>query len=381
MFFPENRQTSETVLIGLSIVALAGCSKSLTTRPDSGQDAGGSDSGQGTDGGILVIAGTGGLTGKGGAGTGGAAGFGGMMGLGGGMGTGGATGAATGGSTGGTSGRGTGGATGMGGGAGAGVLFQPLVDSFCKAAKTCCAGEFPTSGLTNCEADFPSQLSTYAFVDKGTVTVDQVKLAACIAAYEEAATTCTISKVYLACTNTGIFDGTLPAGESCGDNSSSSNRYSGAVECKKTGGSAACLWTSSQDATGVCVELPHGKEGDECMSSCAIGENCTSSIIGGSVPLTPICFEEDGLYCAYRLDPAVCKPIRQLEQACTSDTNACGTGFFCDWTTNTCQVEKKLGESCKNSACPSHLKCDGTTCVELPFASEYVCKGRPPAPY
>jgi hypothetical protein len=114
--------------------------------------------------------------------------------------------------------------------------------------------------------------------------------------------------------------------------------------------------------------------------TCSKTDSCTVDVFGGP-SLTPTCFETDGLYCATILDPPVCKPIRQLDQACTSDRNACGTGSYCDWTTNTCQLAKKLGESCKNATCPDNLMCDGTKCVELPFASDYLCKGTPPAPY
>ena len=104
-------------------------------------------------------------------------------------------------------------------------------------------------------------------------------------------------------------------------------------------------------------------------------------ILGGTPPFPATCFETDGLYCAFAKSPVVCRPIRAIDSACTSDQNACGSGNYCDWTTNTCQVAMKLGEPCADAACVSGLMCGtGLKCVEVPFADEYLCKGTPPAP-
>jgi hypothetical protein len=314
--------------------------------------------------------GTGGLTGKGGsAGTaaGGMTSTGGKTGTGGRIGTGGSSG--TGGKTGGTSGNG-----GTGGGAAA-ALLQPLGNAFCTAAKSCCGlGSYPTAALADCESKFLSRFQFYPMVDKGTVTVDQSALAACLAAYNKAATACTVTPLYTACK--GVFVGTKAEKQPCG-----SGNQLGSLECKLAGGSAACFWENSSTdpaVTGVCINITHGKDGDECSTSCAKNETCISDIFGGTASNPATCFEEDGLYCAWSKKPVVCRPIRQIDQACTSDQNACGSGNYCDWTTNTCQVIKKLGESCEDASCTNDLMC-GTNlkCIEQPFASEFVCQGTP----
>jgi hypothetical protein len=214
-------------------------------------------------------------------------------------------------------------------------------------------------------------------VDKGTVIVDQNALAACVAAYNTAATTCTITAVNAACK--GIFTGTQAEGQPCGG----ATRF-GAYECKPVNGSATCYWQQSgSDATstGVCIGIPRGKSGDECSETCLKNESCIVDMIGGSAPFPVTCFEEDGLYCSVATNPAVCKPILHLGDACVWDPNSCGSGNYCGWLSNTCQVTSKLGESCTNAYCAADLACGGgDKCVELSFASDSICKGTPSVP-
>jgi hypothetical protein len=426
LFFHGRRQMREATATGTMIfiaAVLSGCGNSGIKTPqtdaslgghggglgDGGQGSGGvsetggtvasggtiggsgGTTGQGTGGATAAggATGTGGLAGKdGGAGmgaggatkNGGATGSGGVTGKGGTAGTaaGGATstgGKATGGSTG--SGGGTGGIGGTGGGTGA-TLVQPLTTAFCAAAKSCCGREsYPAADLADCESKFLSRFRNYPLVGKGTVTIDETKLAACIAAYNTAATACTISPIYSACSD--VFVGKQTEGQACG-----SGDVFGSLECKKVDGSAVCYWGetgSDPSITGLCTTIPHGKSGDECEGTCATGDSCMMDILGGTPPFPATCFETDGLYCARAKTPAVCKPIRAIDSACTSDTNACGTGNYCDWTTNTCQVAMKLGEPCADASCVSGLMCGkDLKCIEPPFADEYICKGTPPAP-
>jgi hypothetical protein len=336
---------------------------------------GGGETGQGT-GGVTAtggLAGTGGLTGRGGtAGTaaGGATSTGGKTGTGGSTGTGGLTGGAGGNG-------GIGGIGGTGGGTGA-IIFQPLLNAFCTAAKNCCGREsYPAANLADCESKFLSRFQYYPLADKGTVITDQNALAVCVAAYNTAATTCTITAVRAACK--GVFVGIQAEGQPCGGES----RF-GAFECKPVNGSATCYrGQNGSDPTniGVCISMPRGKNGDACSMTCLKNESCIVDMIGGAPPLPVTCFEEDGLYCSMTTNPTVCKPILPLDEACTWDMNSCGNGNYCGWKTNTCQVASKLGESCMDTACVNELIC-GTNnrCVEWPFASESICKGIPSVP-
>ena len=317
--------------------------------------------------------GTGGLTGGGGTagtGAGGATSTGGAPRTGGATGTGGLTGGAGGGG-------GTGGMGGTGGGTGA-VMFQPLVNAFCTAAKNCCGREsYPAADLADCESKFLSQLPNFPLVDKGTVIIDQNALAACVAAYNTAATACTITAVNAACK--GVFVGTQAEGQPCGG----ASRF-GAVECKPVNGSATCYLQhngSDDTNTGVCTSIPRGKTGDACSMTCLMNETCIVDMMGGAPPFPVTCFEEDGLYCSVAANPTVCKPILHIGDACTWDTFSCGSGNYCGWTTNACQVAGKTGESCLTGGCADDLMC-GTNdrCVEQSFASESICKGTPSVP-
>jgi hypothetical protein len=209
----------------------------------------------------------------------------------------------------------------------------------------------------------------------GTVTVDQNALAACVAAYNTAAGTCTIAAVNAACK--GVFSGTQTEGQPCGG----TTRF-GAYECKPVNGTATChRQQSGSDAPGECMGIPRGKVGDACSTTCLKDERCIVDMIGESAPFPVPCFEEDGLYCSIAANPAICKPILHLGDACTWDMNPCGRGNFCGWQSDTCQVASKLGESCVNAYCAEELLCDSSErCVELPFASESICKGTPSVP-
>jgi hypothetical protein len=415
--------TATTVFLAL---VLSGCGSSSlkAPKPDAGLDAPGA--GQGADGAMATggttsavgvggatgtggamgtggAIGTGGLTGQGGIGTGGATSVGGATGTGGatgkgGAGTGGATrnggatgtggsstavggATATGGKTGGATG--TGGLTGgTGGGGGTGgstsaAMFQPLSTAFCTAAKNCCGRDsYPAVDIADCESKFFSRMDSFPLVDKGTVTVDQNALAACVAAYNTAATTCTITSVKAACK--GVLTGAQAEGKPCGGSSDF-----GAYECKPINGSASCNKPrSGSDPTniGVCMSIPHGKNGDECSTSCLKGDACIVDMIGVA-PFPVICYEEDGVYCSMASNPPICKPFLKIHDPCTWDWSSCGSGNYCGWTSNTCEVASKLGESCMNAGCADGLWCGtNSRCVEAPFASETICKGTPSVP-
>lgn len=340
-------------------------------------------------GGLLA---TGGTTSKGGQtmggviGTGGRTATGGITSKGGQTGTGGviSTGGRT--ATGGTAGIATGGAMGVDGGidggldggtSAAALALQPLAKAFCAAARTCCRRDgFYTMDLDDCEAKLPSRLYPYPLLDQGIVTIDAVRLAACVAAYESAATTCAVAEIDAACY--GVWIGTRTEGQACGGTISF-----GAFDCQTTNGSAACYW---QDAgkypasAGACVALPRGKAGDPCNKSCGKNQDCIVDLVGGSTPLPVNCFEEDGLYCAVTANPPVCKPHPKLGDPCTY-YGSCGPDNYCDWNDHVCKVTAKLGESCMTATCTEGTVCGtGSRCIVESLASSNVCMGKPSVP-
>jgi hypothetical protein len=269
---------------------------------------------------------------------------------------------------------GTGGIGGMGGGT-AVAMLQPLGDAACAATRSCCGrASYPTANLANCESVFPSAYGdVLSEVDRGAVVVDATALATCVAAFKTAATTCDAAPLRAACA--GVLNGTRTANQSCGMGSQPGQR-----ECKRVNGLAICYWDKSPTdaaSTGVCINPPRSKEGDACSVTLAKGQTLSDWRMGSNI--SGVCLEEDGLYCAWSKKPNVCRPIRAIDQACTMDENACGSGNFCDGTTNTCQVVRKLGEDCEDAACGEGLECTGELlkCTQYThsIAEEIPCVG------
>lgn len=260
----------------------------------------------------------------------------------------------------------------------AAALLQPLAKAFCAAARTCCLRDgFYAMALDDCEAELPNRLLPSVLVDQGIVTVDAARLAACVSAYERAATSCTSNEVEAACQ--GVWVGTRTEGQPCGG----TIRF-GAFDCSAANGSAACYWKDAArhpDTAGVCVALPRGKAGDPCSKSCKTGHDCIVDLVGGSAPLPVMCFEEDGLYCAVSANPPVCKPILQAGDPCPPDPGACGRAGYCDRPVEECQPAANLGEPCAGGDCAYGLRCASSRrCAEQSLVSSYVCQGTPPLP-
>ena len=287
------------------------------------------------------------------------------------------------------SGGGTGGTGGTGGSAGASV--QALATAYCAAARNCCfSTDYWTPDLTDCEAKFPVRLKPLALVDKGTVIIDKTALAACIAAYNQTATACTLNNLAPACR--GVFVGTKAEGEPCGyggDPTTGGTITEGVHECKASGGPELCVWTGDMTvsgATGTCHKPPHGKIGDPCIGSCQSGDEWLSDTVSLTSVLT-VCFEDDGLYCRWGSN-FVCAPIVANGGDCTDDS-ACASTSFCDSKTKTCMTAGTLGQSCAANAlqCSHDLACGANNQCTEPifgvFGSEgdpHDCSGLPPVP-
>ena len=265
----------------------------------------------------------------------------------------------------------------------AGASVQALGTAFCAAARNCCFGtEFWTPDLTDCEANFPARLKPLALVDRGTVIIDKTALAACIAAYNQTATACTLNNLAPACR--GVFVGTKAEGDPCGYGSEPMTE--GAHECKASGSPELCVWgddLTAPGATGTCHKAPHGKIGDSCFGSARSGEEWLSDAIHmTSVPA--VCFEDDGLYCTWGGN-RVCAPIVANGGACTVDS-ACANASFCDSNTKTCMTAGIFGQSCAANGlhCSHDLACDANNqCTEPVFGLDnnpHDCDGSPTVP-
>lgn len=363
-------------LSALLLMSVA-CGKSDPDKPGS-TTRGGSSGSAGTGAGKGGAAGIGG--GSGGAGTAGASGgkagsgSGGSSGAGSGgeggdnvadAGGGGTAGAEAGAGAAGTSAAGTGDGGGEAGAAGANPL-SPMIDAFCAAARSCCAlaGE-PAGALVACEDAAAGANGNVALVAGRTVEVDSAALAACVAAFEAAATTCVLTDVLRACR--GILRGTLAEGEACRD----------VMECERGAGPMVCkkLQQGTADPDiGVCTPPPRGSLGDPCGSSCEEGQECstTSSSPDDTYPIT-LCFEEDGLYCPIGES---CAAIVQDGGECIYH-QACGSDGFC---LSTCESRSVEGEACQfNYGCELGLACVGGECAKEPFANGETCIGHLPS--
>jgi len=356
-----------------------------------GQDAsaGGSSGGREGTGGV----GSGGREGTGGVGSGGGGPGGvGSGGISGNTGTGGMGGGGSGGrgGAGGAGGTSIGGAGGTGGAGGAGsssASLTALGSAFCAAARTCCAKSTYTTTLGDCETKFQSRLYGLAYVNRGVETIDNTALAACIAGYKEAATTCAFNPLETACK--GVFVGTKAESAACGVGGVPMSNGSG--ECIKTGDAVECVWTGDVNvatATGTCHTPPHGKNGELCASTCEHGDDCVFDLLTTPEWSTGVCFEDDGLYCKSSGTPGIsmCAPIVPTGGSCADDQFACGSRSYCDSTSGTakCTVSLTLGQTCSTygTRCMSSLMC-GTDnkCDDLGFAYDTTCSGTPPFPY
>jgi hypothetical protein len=336
-------------------------------------------------GGVSGIMGTGGVAGSGGSGGrgGSGSGVGGSSAGGGGAGGSDAGGSNTGGS--GTGGNVTGGTGGSGGGTGTSLVA--LANAFCTAARNCCAKSGLPTSLGDCEAKFPSRVPSIAFVNKGTVTIDNTALAACTAAYNQTAATCAFSPLETACR--GVFVGTKAEGVSCG--AGGVPMTSGSGECKAGGGAEECVWTGDSNdptVTGVCHTPPHGKNGDPCDTTCESGDDCTLELLTNQAnPPAAVCFENEGLYCkSDGKGGSNCAPILPPGGSCADDSMACGSTGYCDSTGGTpkCKVAGTIGQSCATlgTRCLSSLVCAPSgKCADQGFAFDTRCSGTPPFPY
>jgi hypothetical protein len=263
------------------------------------------------------------------------------------------------------------GAGGVGGAGGAGGMTgsaTALVNAFCAAARACCAKDGrPLDPLASCETNAAETFGA-AEIDAGTIRVDGAKLDACVAAYQHAATSCTVTEVLAACH--GMFIGTLPAGATCVR----------VADCRRDQGPMVCVaiqvTSGVTPTTGTCQPAPRGKNGDPCLLSCPSGQDdCSTGLISGTPnPPLALCHEADGLFCD---TDQTCKPLNAPGADCFLD-EGCGSGSYC---LPGCQPLIAIGAACQlNRSCGPGATCASGACAAAPLATDGACDGTPQPP-
>ena len=242
---------------------------------------------------------------------------------------------------------------------------EPLANAFCAAARHCCdAAGLGTAGLSDCEAQLAVQLLNFELTREGVLEVDAPALDACVAAIEDAATSCALTGLLSLCRQ--VWHGTKQEGEPCTDVS----------QCDRTDGPKFCvrnLETGSQSEPGVCAGVPRGQDAQPCSQSCAEGADCSTNFSSFEAePVTTLCHEADGVYCAFGNDEATCAPLTARGSPCDSSSQ-CAAADFCD---TTCQPRSAGGEACQFSfGCSADLLCMEGVCADAPLATAELCAG------
>jgi hypothetical protein len=260
------------------------------------------------------------------------------------------------------------------------TALAPAITSFCAAARHCCSlAGIGTTSLADCESQFVKRHPHLGAVGLGEATIDNKVVAACKAAYDEAASSCSATKVYSACT--GILVGKQAENAPCGKGGDP--EISGVGACDHSAGAMACVWTGDYTdpaVTGTCRRVVHGKTGDPCQSTCESGEECSFALMGPNDTLITLCFEDEGFFCgAAGTGQVSCQPLVAQGGSCSADSYACKGTDYCDDVSKTCKAGNTAGQSCLYSGCQRPLVCGADKkCVE-PFwdlASENVsCQG------
>ncbi len=258
----------------------------------------------------------------------------------------------------------TGATTGGDGGPVAGTSsIQPLVDALCGAARTCCgrAGK-PPEPLADCEPEVIRQIDPLQEAVNGTVIVDAVRFATCVAHYRTSATSCTYPTA-IGDDCQGMFTGTLREGERC----------TRAEECIRGADPVACLLPMSDGGsarTGVCHNLRRGSSGDACITSG--GDRYYGTTYSTTDPNPPFvyCHSGDGLFCSS--STRTCTPFAKVGATC-QQYDGCGPDAYCD---ATCIAKKPAGATCvRASECRGIQACNNGLCGPLGIATDKLCSG------
>lgn len=236
--------------------------------------------------------------------------------------------------------------------------------SYCATVRSCCAeAGFETSLLAECEAGVIERQSL-GLVETGAIRVDGEQLEACLQTLEDLGATCTGSP-FAVCD--AVWQGTLQTGEAC----------TTGAECSDAAGPVTCSFPVDGEA-GTCQPLSRGVVGSPCVDDCYEGRDCSFSRTSASVDPAFLCYVEDGLFCD-RANGSVCATIVPTGDPCELDEE-CGVDGYCERSgaEPVCAVRRGLDEPCvSGSECSLRdaSSCDGTQCVEPPFAFRNRCEG------
>jgi hypothetical protein len=236
-------------------------------------------------------------------------------------------------------------------------MLAPTIGAFCAAARVCCSQQGVSAMLDDCESAFPMKHESIALLTSGVLTLNATVLAACLAAFRQAAVACDQNPVLSACDD--LLVGTRPEDAACNSG----------WECAPAPVPTICLAAATTDTVGVCKNFRRAKAGEECHFSCQAGEHCPS--FGSGFPETDldVCLGQDGLYCGAG---GRCEVLLALGAPCRTDEQ-CGSANFCQ---GTCMKRGELGDVC--AACLPSLTCTNNHCATSPFASDSTCTGHSP---
>jgi hypothetical protein len=242
------------------------------------------------------------------------------------------------------------------------ALVQPWIDAQCRLARTCClqAG-YAEDPLAPCEAEVLDQIPFIGSVLAGNSTIDAAAMDRCVAAFDDAATTCTYPERTATACN-ALWAGTLGEGEPC--------TY--VADCARGDHPVICLRNLSVTgdvAGGNCHTMIRGGLGDLCVSSAYPGYYGATYAAAVVTRDLVYCSEADGLYCDFNQEGGTCAEIATEGAPCEGFD--CATGLFCD---GTCRPRGHIGDSCTAATdCARPLACEEGTCQERPVATDSLC--------
>ena len=245
--------------------------------------------------------------------------------------------------------------------------LQAIFNAYCAAARICCAG-YTYTDLADCERRAPTLAFRTPLVEKGQASINSAAIPDCEAAYKQAGTTCDLGQVGDACR--ALFVGLQGEGQPCGTVYACASADVQPTIC-------LTLWSAT---SGTCRKLEHGKTGDHCDGTCAIGEDCLYNAVGDDN--VTWCFEADGLYCSPVTKPQpTCAPLVAVGGDCADEPWSCGAHGYCD-SSSLCRRAASLGQQCDSTTepCDLELSCGpGGTCVVAPqpFADYLSCRAVP----
>ncbi len=243
--------------------------------------------------------------------------------------------------------------------------IEPAVKAYCGAVTNCCSPSEVTP-LDDCEARYAAHSQALGSLMTGALSVDPVVLAQCVEAFE-GPDQCNMNLVWDACQR--VFSGTRALNEPC----------ESGWDCDRSQGEVTCLVsdTSTQNAVGVCTPAPRAALGEACVTSCESGQNCASTTYGIGDTYS-LCFEDDGLYCAYVSPGSICKALVPLGAPCITGEE-CGRQAYCR--DARCEPLGTLDEACGDVPCRPELECGPEMrCIAPEWADAQGCTEYPPLP-